>query len=345
MRSIPTPRHITRRDVHKALAAATLALASRRFWSAPVHAQPTPRSFAYTHLDVFTDRVLTGNQLAVFLAPQGLDTETMQAIAREVNFSESTFVFPREAADTDFRVRIFATNRELAFAGHPVIGTIFALADAGTLTPMHVRVVLGLGAGPTPVDLEWRDGRLRFAWMTQQLPTFGTRVADTRAVAAAIGLDPASIAGSNLPLQEVTCGSWFFFVPLSTREAVDRVALNRAAIEAVFAAAGMENRGVMVFSTAPHGDGAHVYSRMMSLSGSEDPATGSAAGPLACYLTRYQLVPAAQASQIVGIQGVKMRRPSRLHMSVSLQGDAITRVRVGGESVITGSGTIRLPLA
>lgn len=339
----PTPRHMTRRQLHTALASAALALASRRYWSALVHAQPTPRSFAYSHLDVFTDRVLTGNQLAVFLSPQGLDTETMQAIAREINFSESTFVFPRETTDTDFRVRIFATNRELAFAGHPVIGTIFALADAGTLTPTQVRVVLGLGAGPTPVDLEWQDGRLRFAWMTQQLPTFGRQVADTRAVAAAIGLEPAFIAGPDLPLQEVTCGSWFFFVPLTTREAVDRVVLNRAAIAAVFSAAGMENRGVMVFSTASHGDGAHVYSRMMSLSGTEDPATGSAAGPLACYLARYRLIPAAQASGLVGIQGVKMRRPSRLHMSVSLQGDAITRVRVGGESVITGSGTIRLP--
>jgi PhzF family phenazine biosynthesis protein len=130
------------------------------------------RSYRYLHLDVFTDQVLTGNQLAVFLAPAGLSDEEMQLIAREMNFSESTFVFPADAQGTDFRVRIFTPRSELDFAGHPTIGTAFALARAGKIARGRKRVVLGEGIGPVPVDLGGR-ARAPLRLDAQLEPTFG----------------------------------------------------------------------------------------------------------------------------------------------------------------------------
>src|SRR6478672_3057263 len=143
------------------------------------------RSYRYLHLDVFTAKPFAGNQLAVFLGGLRLTTVQIQAIAKEMNFSESTFVLPAEREDTDMRVRIFTPGEELPMAGHPTIGTAFALARAGVLTPARSRVVFGLGVGPIPVDLTWRDTDLAFAWMTQLRPTFGPPL-DMRPLAAAV---------------------------------------------------------------------------------------------------------------------------------------------------------------
>src|SRR4249919_1201569 len=150
-------------------------------------------SYRYIHLDVFTDRRLQGNQLFVFTQPAGLDADTMQTMTRESNLSECTFVFPPEAAGTDHRVRIFTRTAETPFAGHPTIGTAFALAHAGVLKPGTARTTFGLGVGPINLDLDWKDGRLAFAWMTQLKPTFGKTVTDGAALVSALGLDPATV--------------------------------------------------------------------------------------------------------------------------------------------------------
>jgi trans-2,3-dihydro-3-hydroxyanthranilate isomerase len=300
------------------------------------------RAYRYLHLDVFTDRVLTGNQLAVFLAPQGLSDEEMQLIAREMAFSESTFVFPAEAAGTDFRVRIFTPSRELDFAGHPTIGTAFALSRAGKIAPGKDRVVLGEGIGPVPVDLEWEGKNLRFAWMYQLEPTFGKTIEDLAAVAAALGVEASDIQTSGLPVQEVSCGATFLFVPMATRAAVDRASLDRAAMGGLLERLQMQRRGVFVFSKEPGDDDATVYSRMLSFGVLEDPATGSASGPLGSYLVHHGVVPREKAREILSRQGVKMGRPSRVYISIGLEGDAIKEVRVGGASVFAGEGTIEL---
>jgi trans-2,3-dihydro-3-hydroxyanthranilate isomerase len=300
------------------------------------------RVYPYLHLDVFTDRALTGNQLAVFLSPSGLSNEEMQLIAREMAFSESTFVFPAEAAGTDFRVRIFTPSRELDFAGHPTIGTAFALARAGKIPPGTKRVVLGLGIGPVPVDLEWNGRDLRFAWMYQLEPTFGKTIEDVAAVAKALSVEPGDILSTRLPVQEVSCGAWFLFVPMGSRAAVDRASLDRAEMGALLEKLAMNRRGVFVFSAEPGGDDATVYSRMFSFGVLEDPATGSASGPLGSYLVHHGVVPKAKAERIVSRQGVKMGRPSRVYVSIGLEGDAIREVRVGGSSVFAGEGTILL---
>src|SRR5215831_2867615 len=131
------------------------------------------RSYRYLHYDVFTDHLFGGNQLAVFLDGRGLPADTMQAIAKEMNFSETTFVLPAETPGTDVRMRIFTPAEELPMAGHPTIGTTFALARSGVIEPGRERIVFGLGIGPTLIALTWRRDQLTFAWMTQQKPTFG----------------------------------------------------------------------------------------------------------------------------------------------------------------------------
>ena len=292
--------------------------------------------YRYIHLDVFTDRRLQGNQLFVFTQPAGLDTETMQTLTRESNLSECTFVFPPEQPGTDHRVRIFTRTAETPFAGHPTIGTAFALAHSGAVKPGTARTVFGLGVGPTNLDLEWKDGTLSFAWMTQQKPTFGKTITDSAALAAALRLDAAAI-DARAPGQEVYSGSTFFIVPLTTRKAVDAAVLDRAKVDAVFAAAGVQRRGIYVFSAEQTGDGVTAYSRMLPSGGIEDPATGSAVGPAGCFAAKYGLAP---ASPMMFLQGVLARRPSRLHVKVGRTGAEVTGVQVGGSSVVVGEGSM-----
>src|SRR5438876_746259 len=142
------------------------------------------RSYRYLHYDVFTDRLFGGNQLAVFLDGRGLPVNTMQAIANEMNFSETTFVLPPEQPGTDVRMRIFTPTTELTMGGHPTIGSTFALARTGVIGAGRDRFVFGLGVGPTPVSLTWRGDELSFAWMTQLNPTFGEPIADPAGAAA-----------------------------------------------------------------------------------------------------------------------------------------------------------------
>lgn len=159
------------------------------------------RSYRYLHYDVFTDHLFGGNQLAVVLDGRGLSTETMQSIAKEMNFSETTFVLPAEAPGTDVRVRIFTPGEELPMAGHPTIGTAFALARVGAIETRRDRFVFGLGVGPTPVTLTWKGDDLSFAWMTQLSPTFGEPITNTAAAAWMLGLSEAAVAGTALPVQ------------------------------------------------------------------------------------------------------------------------------------------------
>jgi trans-2,3-dihydro-3-hydroxyanthranilate isomerase len=298
----------------------------------------------YLQYDVFTDKPLTGNQLAVFPETAGLSAAEMQAMTRETKFSECTFVQPAETPGTDVRLRIFGPNNEMQFAGHPVIGSTFALADEGVIAAGRREFTFGLGIGPTLVELEWAtestDGRrLQFAWMTQQKPVFGPTLSTSALLMSALGLEPSALRPGVLP-QEVNCGSAFFMVPLVSRAAVDRAVMDTRAVAAAFEAAKVTRRGLFIFSTEPGPDGATAYSRMLGAA-SEDPATGSASGPLGCYLVKHGLVPPDKAASIVSAQGVKMGRPSRIHIRIDVSSGEITRVRVGGTSVLVGEGLLR----
>ena len=300
------------------------------------------RSYRYLHYDVFTDHLFGGNQLAVFLDARGLSSEQMQSIAKEMNFSESTFILPAERPDTDVRMRIFTPGGELPMAGHPVIGSTFALAQAGVIGPPRERIVFGLGVGPTPVSLMWRGSDLSFAWMTQANATFGNPIADRAGAAAMLGVPDVAVAGTALPVQVVSSGVPYLFVPLTTRAAVDNSFLRFEAYERLKESSKIAATGVFVFSSQPSSDKAAVYSRMFApdFGIPEDPATGSACGPLGCYLVRNKVVPPKKAGSILNLQGVKMGRPSTIHISVGFEKDEIASVRVGGEAVLAGEGTL-----
>ena len=303
-----------------------------------------PRSYRYLHLDVFTNRLFGGNQLAVVLDGRGLSAETMQAVAKEMAFSETTFVLPPERHGTDVHMRIFTPGEEVPMAGHPTIGSTFALARSGVIEPGRQRFVFGLGVGPVPVSLTWREKDLTFVWMTQSSPTFWEPIANPVGAAAALGLSEAAVAGTGLPVQVVSCGLPFLFVPLTTRRAVDSAAIDREAFDALIRSANAKAHGVFVFSHERGRDKANVYSRMFApdLGIAEDPATGSASGPLGCYLVRHKVVSPHKAESMLGLQGVKMGRPSQVHISIGVKDGEISSVRVGGESVVAGEGTLYL---
>jgi trans-2,3-dihydro-3-hydroxyanthranilate isomerase len=300
------------------------------------------RSYRYLHYDVFTDHLFGGNQLAVFLDGRGLPADTMQSIAKEMNFSETTFVLPADAPATDVRMRIFTPAEELPMAGHPTIGTIFALARAGAIDLGRQHFVFGCGIGPVPVAMTWNGVDLGFAWMTQQLPVFGATIPDPARTAAALSLSPAAVAGTGLPVQVVSCGVPFLFVPLTTRMAVDNVVVNGSALVELFGEASPSPHGVFVFSAEPGDARATVYSRMFApeLGITEDPATGSASGPLGCYLVRHKVVQPGKSESMISLQGVKMGRPSHVHIAIGLDKGEISSVRVGGEAVLAGEGTL-----
>jgi trans-2,3-dihydro-3-hydroxyanthranilate isomerase len=300
---------------------------------------------SYVHLDVFADTAFNGNQLAVFKEAQGLDSERMQRIAGEMAFPETTFVFPAESRETDARVRIFTPSRELPMAGHPTSGTTFALVAGGIVPAGAPKVTLGLGVGPTPVSLEWANGRLAFAWMRQPVPVFGFIADHIDTLAGALGVEERDIRDTGLPAQQVSSGVPFLFVPMATRAAVNRAALDRAALREFFDANGQPEHPVFVFSLEHGDDGATAFSRMFApLFGiPEDPATGGASGPLGAYLLAKGAVMPQQAERMVSLQGVAMARPSRIAISVSSRNGGVSEVKVGGICVSLGTGFLDVP--
>ena len=178
--------------------------------------------------------------------------------------------------------------------------------------------MFGLGIGPVPVALTWKGDDLSFAWMTQPQPTFGEPMAIRRGAAAALSLSPAAVAGTGLPVQVVSCGVPFLFVPLTTRSAVDNAASTAARSTTLLASTKSGGaRRVPVFGASRASDRATVYSRMFApeIGVAEDPATGIASGPLGCYLVRHKIVPPEKAGAMLSLQGVKMGRPSHVHIA------------------------------
>lgn len=294
----------------------------------------------YLHLDVFTSEPFAGNQLAVFPDPGSLTMEQMQAIAREMAFSESTFIYPAKTGG-DVQMRIFTPGGELPIAGHPTVGSTFALAIEGVIARGREQFVFELGVGPTPVTLEWSGGRLTFVWMTQPNPQFGATITDRQALARAMGVDVSDLAPA-LPPQVVSCGVPYLVLAMTSRRAVDKVSIDRRAIALCLEEAGEAERPVFFFTLDGQREGETVYSRMIApaFGMAEDAATGSASGPLGAYLLHHGAVSREAAREMVSLQGVAMRRPSRVHISIDGTPEQITRVRVGGQALLIGRGEL-----
>lgn len=301
------------------------------------------RRLHYHRVDVFTNRPFGGNPLAVFTNGRDLPTETMQAIAREMNLSESAFVLPADDPAHAYRVRIFTPGRELPMAGHPTVGTSFVLAREHMIDLTRDRTVLILeeGVGDIPVEINSTDGDPGMIWMTQPAPQFGERAGDVDAVADMLSLPPSAI-DTRYPMEVVSTGVPMFFVPLVGLEAARAVSVNRQAFERLMPAFGTSE--LFVFTTEVEYPGSTVHSRMFApeLGISEDPATGAASGPLGAYLVRYGIVPASPVAYIVSEQGIEMGRPSFIHIQIERQGDEIVRVQVGGECVYMGDGFLEV---
>jgi trans-2,3-dihydro-3-hydroxyanthranilate isomerase len=297
------------------------------------------REYAFVQVDVFTDRMFGGNPLAVFLDGRGLGDGEMQSIAREMNLSETTFVLPSTRPDCAARVRIFTPAREVPFAGHPTIGTTWVLAREGRLGDGD-GAALEEGIGPVAVALEGDPRCPSFVWMRHRDATFGPEVPARAEVAAALGLDEADLR-PRAPICTGSTGSLFLYVALRDRAAVDRAVLDVAAMRRAFGEAGLP--GVFVFA-AERPDGA--YSRMFAPHTSgvpEDPATGSASGPLGAYLVTHGLVAPGESVRIVSEQGTKMGRPSFVHIRLRARDGTATDIGVGGSVVPVLEGRLRLP--
>ncbi|MFL6255132.1 MAG: PhzF family phenazine biosynthesis protein [Pyrinomonadaceae bacterium] len=302
------------------------------------------RRLHYHLVDVFTDRAFGGNPLAVVTNGRGVRVETMQAIAKEFNLSETTFVLPPDDPRHDWRVRIFTPGSELPMAGHPTIGTTFVLAREH-LIPRGEReseIVLEEGIGPVPVRVEFEGGEPVFAEMSQPLPKFGPRLNDVSAVAAMLSLDAEEI-DERLPLEVISCGVPFLYVPLRSLDAARRARPRVDLIERVASEHGLPPE-VFVFTREVEGAGSTVHSRMFApgMGITEDPATGAASGPLGCYLVSYGLVEGERAAEIVSEQGLEMGRPSYVRIRIERQGEEITAVRVGGQCHFMGEGFIEI---
>jgi trans-2,3-dihydro-3-hydroxyanthranilate isomerase len=299
----------------------------------------------YLHYDVFTDTRFEGNQLAVFHDARGLTAEQMQTITREMNFSECTYILPSETPGTDVRMRIFTPGTELPMAGHPTIGSTFALAELGIITPGRDRFVFGLGVGPTKVEMTWEGERLSFAWMDQSLPVVRQPVTPRPEIIRAVGIEEDAVDATGLPIEEISCGAAFTIIPVGSRAAVDAAEADLPAMRRLKSAFPGNHVGVFFFTTEPVDPHVIAYSRMFAPGAGivEDPATGGATGPLGCYLVRHGLADRAQMHDMVSLQGVVMGRPSQLHMRIAQDNSGtITRVQVGGKAVRVGEGSIDL---
>jgi trans-2,3-dihydro-3-hydroxyanthranilate isomerase len=277
-------------------------------------------TYRYVFADVFTDTPLTGNQLAVFTDARGLDARTMQALALEIGFSETVFVLPAEA-DGTARIRIFNPLTEMRFAGHPTLGAAFVLG-----APLQLGVVtLETGAGAVPVVLE-RDesGRIVFGRMTQPIPKVEPVEAADRLLAA-LGIERAV-----LPIELYDNGTRQIVVAVDDADTVSRLRPDGAVV------AELDVTGVNCVA----GSGDAWRSRMFWANG-EDPATGSAAGPIACHLARHGVI--EWGTEIVITQGVEIGRPSTLHARAEGGDGLIDSVEVGGSAVIVARGEFRLP--
>jgi trans-2,3-dihydro-3-hydroxyanthranilate isomerase len=292
------------------------------------------RRLPFVQVDVFTSVPLEGNQLAVFADGSSLSDAEMQAIARETNLSETTFIFPRDAAterERGVRVRIFTTSEELPFAGHPTLGTAMVLRnDAQRGKGSADEIALDLNVGRIPVRFSTRDG-LPFGLMTQRDPEFKSKHS-REDVARAAGLSLNDIA-DDLPIQTVSTGNAFAIVPLKSLAVLQNLAPTWANMKAYLDKS--DAKFFYFVSREALNPEARLQSRMIFYNG-EDPATGSAAGPCAAWAVQNGVVPADE--QVLMEQGVEMKRRSRIFFSAARNGDKIVNVRVGGHATEVAHG-------
>jgi trans-2,3-dihydro-3-hydroxyanthranilate isomerase len=288
------------------------------------------RRLTFVQLDVFTSKPLEGNQLAVFEDGTSLSDDEMQRIAKETNFSETTFVLPREAAieaERGVRVRIFTPQEELPFAGHPTLGTATYLRG----DTRKSQVNLELNVGKIPVTFEDRGPGPAFGEMTQQDPEFG-RIHSAAAMARITGLAPEDFR-QDVPIQTVSTGLFFTIVPVKTLKKLQSMRFDATAANEYLATS--DAKFLYFVSTETVDPKARLHARMIFYAG-EDPATGSAAGCTAAWMAKYGI--SASGERVLIEQGLEAKRPSQLYVSAEREGERVKNVRVGGHAVVVARG-------
>ncbi|OGB91798.1 MAG: hypothetical protein A2Z31_08075 [candidate division NC10 bacterium RBG_16_65_8] len=299
---------------------------------------------AFEQVDVFTDRPFAGNPLCVVPDGKGLSGEQMQAIAQEMNLSETTFVLPPTDPQATYWMRIFTPAKEIPFAGHPSVGTAYVMARAGRfpLQEPVTQIFQQVGVGTLPLDIEVSGGKPGRVIMTQGKPTFGEVLRDLTPVADALGVDVGTLARVNLPAQVVSTGLGHLLVPLPDLDVVGSLRPNVARLDALLQNCGA--LGCFVFCLQATSPDTFAHARMFAPGAGvpEDPATGSAAGPLGAYLAVHGVLPTGQTSFLIE-QGIEMGRPSHLWVEVIRDAAGMpTTLRVGGTTVPVIRGTIRV---
>ena len=306
---------------------------------------PEQRLLKFYQADVFTEDPFGGNPVAVFPDAHGLADHQLQQIAREMNLSETVFVLPPTDQAAVVRLRIFTPTQEIPFAGHPVLGTFYVLAQLGLIAAPDgvTRVMQECNIGLFPVELHAREGQISHVVMTQPKPEFLGPVDDMEDVykiAAALGLPKYAITDMKWPIEVVSTGLPVLIVPVRTLTAVRSIQPNASAIMDICSRFGAN--GIMVFTTVTVEPSATVHARMFapSIGILEDPATGSASGALGAYLVQKGVVDVAPTTDIVVEQGYEIERPSQILVRVESDDDIIKTVKVGGQCVMVVEGTL-----
>ena len=306
---------------------------------------PDLRTLKFYQADVFTGDPFGGNPVAVFPDAQGLSDYQLQQIAREMNLSETVFVLPPTDGAAVVRLRIFTPTQELPFAGHPVLGTFYVLAQLGLIAAIDgvTRVMQECNIGLFPVELHAREGEVTLVVMTQPKPEFLGPVSameDVYEIARALGLPKSVITDMKWPIEVVSTGLPVIIVPVRTLTAVRSIQPDASAIMDLCSRFGAN--GLMAFTTVTVEPSATVHARMFAplIGILEDPATGSASGALGAYLVQNGVVDVAPTTEIVIEQGYEIERPSQIFVRVESDDDIIQTVKVGGQCVMVVEGTL-----
>jgi len=293
--------------------------------------------------DVFTDLRFGGNQLAVFLDGSGLDAGIMQDIAREMNYSETTFLLPPEG-EGDFRIRIFTPAHELPFAGHPIVGSAYVIVSEKLKEwgKSFTTVTLEAGVGPIRIEVKTEAGKMGRSTMTQPLPVVRGQYSDVDAVAKALSLDTSIIRQTNLPVETIFNGIAALIVPVASLSAIENIKIDSNRLSQI--SNEVRASTVLAFTRETLLPTNTVHCRVFAPAAgvSEDAATGSANGCFGFYLVRHKVVQPTATTRIISEQGYEMKRPSQLYIDVDVNIDSndVTEVRVGGSVVIAGRGEI-----
>lgn len=304
------------------------------------------KSLQYTLVDVFTDIPFGGNQLAVVEGRNDLSTETMQKIARELNLSETVFVFPPQKSDNTRKLRIFTPQMELPMAGHPTIGAAYVLTSSDRVPTEEGQneFVFEEEVGEIPVTVLKEVGRIVKVEMKQPLPVFSEKLENRKLAAELLSLAETDIH-AGLPVQSVSSGVPFLFIPVRSLQAIRRIQFRLDVWEQHFK--GRPNyQHIFAFTAETESTQASVHGRMFApaMGISEDPATGAASGPLGAYLVKNKILSNAENGiyRITSEQGFEMGRPSFIDITVHGTPEKITEVKIGGNSVTIGKGELFL---